>query len=76
MIEDPIRIGDKEFKFADLTPGQQECVTFITNIDDQLNSMHKNMLMLQAARETFFNRLNESINEKQVSGQNQLDDSE
>lgn len=60
-MEDPIRIGDKEYKFDDMPPEAQKMVTYITTIDKQLNQMHSQMEILQVSREGCYTRLNNAM---------------
>ena len=64
QIEDPIRIGDKEYKYDDLTPDAQDCVAHIVSLDSRLNQAQDHMDELQMCRLAYVNRLN-SVMEKQ-----------
>ena len=60
-MEDPITIADKEYLFADLPPEAQKMLSFISDMDQQLNSMRDQMEMIQFSRAGCYARLLEVL---------------
>ena len=57
MIEDPVIIEGKEYKFAEMPAEAQKMVTFIDGIDAQLDATVLQMELAQIGRDGCFARL-------------------
>ena len=56
-MEDPIRIGDKEYEFDKLPPKAQKMIQYMQTIDKQLTTLDTQMDMMKITREGCYNRL-------------------
>ena len=54
---DPIRIGDKEYKFDDLPPRAQTMIQYMQTIDANLDNLDMQMDMMKITRVGCFNNL-------------------
>ena len=57
MIEDPVIIEGKEYKFADMPAEAQKMIQYITSVDSQLDRLDVQMDQLKICREGCHARL-------------------
>lgn len=66
MIQDPVNIEGVDYKFADLPPLAQKMLTYITQIDNQLDSAASQVELLQVTREGVYTKLLKAMEKPNV----------
>lgn len=67
--ENPITIGDKKYKYEDMTPEAQSLVNHMVSLDGKLNNLKFEMDQLQFGRNAVYTRLLNAVTGEQHDAQ-------